>query len=437
MGHTHGVDSEVGRLRTVLVHRPGLELRRITPRSAGRLLFDVLPWVGRAQQEHDSLARVLREHGVEVLYLTEMLQDALEYQPARDEAIASVLASAALGDELRTQVRGHLHRLDPEALAGVLIAGLTPDELTIGRGVVFELLDRHDFVIDPLPNLTFIRDSSVWISDRVAVTSLATAHRRRESELLGVIYRHHPRFAGTKCLYGPELEQVEGGDVLLLAPSVIAVGVGERTTAAGAERLARRVFDAGLAHTVLAVPLDRLGKGAHLDRVCTVVDVDTVVMYPRLAFALTAHTITPRPDGMRVSRPQPLLEAAAQAMGIERLKVIETGLDPLTAPRQQWDDGGNALAVDRRVVVCHERNVETNARLEAAGVQVIRVPASELGSRRGGPRCMTCPVARDPAASPDAGTPSGERARPGMSDEAVTEPHEWAKRPLGQLMSAG
>jgi arginine deiminase len=410
VGYTHGVDSEVGRLRTVLLHRPGLELRRITPRSASRLLFDVLPWAGRAQQEHDVLAGVLRDQGVEVLYVTELLQDALEYQPARDEAIASVLASASLGDELRAQLRGHLDRMDPETLAGVLIAGLTPDELTMGRGVVFELLDRHDFIVDPLPNLTFIRDSSVWISDRVAVTSLAAVSRRRESELLGVIYGHHPRFAGTKCLYGPELEQVAGGDVLLLAPSVIAMGVGGRSTPAGAERLARRVFDAGLAHTMLAVPLNRLGPGVHLDTVCTVVDVDTVVMYPRLAFTLTAHTITPLRDGMRVSRPQPFLEASARAMGIERLRLIETGVDPLTTPRQQWDDGGNALAIDRRVAVCHERNVETNARLEAAGVEVIRVPASELGSHRGGPRCMACPVARDPAASPDADTPPDELA---------------------------
>lgn len=439
MGHTHGADSEVGLLRTVLVHRPGLELRRITPRSAGRLLFDALPWAARAQQEHDALTAVLRDHGVEVLYVTELLQDALEYQPARDEAIASVLASTALGDELRELVRGHLDQLDPEALAQVLIAGLTPDELTIGRGVVFELLDRHDFVIDPLPNLTFSRDSSVWIGDRVAVASLPAAGRHRESELLGVIYGHHPRFAGTKCLYGPQLEQVAGGDVLLLAPGVLAVGVGGRTTAAGAERLARRVFDAGLAHSVLAVPLERLGPGAHLDTVCTMVDVDTMVMYPRHAFTLTAHTVTPRRDGMRVSRPQPFLEAAAQAMGIERLKVIETGLDPLTTTRQQWDDGGNALAIDRRVAVCHERNVETNARLEAAGIQVIEVPASELGSRRGGPRCMVCPVARDPAASADVGVPAREVARPGvfMPHEAVTQPHRQIGRSRGPLAPAG
>jgi len=438
----HGADSEVGRLRTVLVHRPGSELRRITPRRAGRLLFDTLPWVGRAQQEHDILTSVLRDHGVEVLYVTEMLHDTLEYRPARAEAIDSALANAALGDELTAVVRGHLDGLDTAALVQVLIAGLVPDELTTGRGLVFELLDRHDFILAPLPNLAFSRDSSVWISDRVAVTSLSSG-RRRESELIGVIYGYHPRFAGTKYLYDPELEQVEGGDVLLLAPSVVAVGVGERTSSAGVERLARRLFDAGLAHTVLAVPLDRAEPVVHLDTVCTMVDVDTVVMYPRLAFTLTAHTITPRADGMRVTRPRPFLEAAAQAMGIDRLKVIATGVDPLLVPRQQWDDGGNALALDRRVVVCHERNVETNARLEAAGVQVIRVPSSELGSVRGGPRCMTCPVARDPAASPDAGEIADEIADeasgpprpawlPGIAPaDAATKPHGPVLRPPG------
>jgi arginine deiminase len=412
VAYAHGVDSEVGRLRTVLVHRPGLELRRITPRSAGRLLFGGMPWVGRAQQEHDSLTRVLRDHGVEVLYLTELLQDALEYEPARTEAIESALRGAALGDELRSLVRRHLDQLDPETLAQALIAGMTPGELRIGRGVVFELLDRCDFVVEPLPNLTFCRDSSLWIGDRAAVTSLAAPRRRREAELVAVIYAHHPRFAGTKCLYGPGLEPVEGGDVLLLAPSVIAVGAGERTRPAGVERLARHVFDASLAHTMLVVPLSQRGPFSyqtsasgldtpvHLDMVCTMVDVDTVVMHPRLAFTLTAHTITPCQDGLRVSRPQPFLEAAAQAMGIDQLRVVETGLDPVTAHGRQWDDGGNALLIDRGLVVGHERNVETNARLEAAGIRVIPVPASEIGSRRGGPRCLTCPVARDPAASP-------------------------------------
>jgi arginine deiminase len=379
------------------MHRPGAELRRITPRSRSRLLFDGLPWLGRAQQEHDVLTQVLRDHGVEVLFVTELLQDALEYQAARQDAIAAVLADPLLGDELRGQLRGYLDGLDPEALTEALIAGLTPDELRSGSGVVFELLDRHDFVIEPLPNLVFCRDSSVWIGDQFIAASLAAPHRARESRLLQVIYDHHPRFAGTKCLYGPELEHLDGSDLLLLAPGVLAVGVGQRTTPAAAERLARRLFAASLAQTVLALPLARHAPAAQLDTVCTVVDVGTVVMHPALAFTLTAHTISPSQAGLRVSRPQPFLEAAAQAMGIERLNVIDTGLDPLTGPRSQWDDGGNALAIDRRVVISHERNVETNARLESAGVEVIRVPGSELGSRRGGPRSMSCSVARIPA----------------------------------------
>jgi arginine deiminase len=446
VSYTHGADSEVGRLRTVLVHRPGAELRRITPRCRDRLLFDALPWIGRAQQEHDVLTQALRDQGVEVLYVTELLQDALEYRSARDQAIASVLASG-LGDELRSQLRSHLDDLAPEALAQVLIAGLTPDEFRIGQGVVFELLDRHDFVIDPLPNLVFSRDSSVWISDRVVVASM-TARRRRESQLLKVIYDHHPRFAGTKCLYGPELEHLDGGDVLLLAPQVIAVGVGERTTPAGLERLARSVFDAALAHTVIAVPIDKCGPAGNLDTICTMVDVDTAVMYPALAFTLTAHTITPRGDSLRVSRAQPFLEAAAQAMGIERLKVIDTGLDPLTGPRGQWDDGNNALAIGRGVAVSHERNAETNARLEAAGIQVIRVPGSELGSRRGGPRCMSCPVGRDPAGLADAepayaesdrsaGAPGPEVAVVSAACQAEPRPPAEASSPVPVLVPAG
>ena len=412
------------------------------------LLFNALPWVSRAQQEHDIFTHALRDHGVEVLYVTELLQEVLEYQPARDEAIDSVLTDARLGDDLRGQLRGYLENLDPEDLAEVLIAGLTPGELRSGQGVVFELLDRHDFVIEPLPNLTFCRDSSFWISDRVAVASLATAGRSRESRLIRVIYEHHPRFAGTKCLHLPRLEHVEGGDVLLLAPSVVAVGVGGSTTSAGVERLARGVFDAGLAHTVLAIPMGQRGASGHLDTVCTVVDADTVVMYPAFAFTLTAHTITPRADGMRVSRPQPFLEAAAQAMGIAQLKVIDTGLDPLSAPRRQWDDASNALALGSRLAICYERNAETNARLEAAGVEVIRIPGSELGSPRGGPRCMSCPVTRDPAAEQEpaeipelTGQPVGVPACPLLNadvepTDAVTDPGAPVRR-HEQLEPAG
>jgi arginine deiminase len=402
-----GVDSEVGQLNTVLVHRPGLELQRMTPRHVSRLLFGTLPWVSKAREEHDVLCQHLRDQGVQVLYFTALLQDTLQYAGARDEAVRLVVADTRLGDELRAQLRGYLENLDSEQLALVLVAGLTPEELRLGHGVVFELLDRHDFVLDPLPNLVFTRDSSFWVGDRVAVASLA-ADRRREADLMGVIYRHHPRFARTRWLYQPDLENVYGGDVLLFGPGVVAVGVGQRTTPAGAERLARRLFGAGLAQAVLAVPIGRragarLGDqvaadgAGHLDTVCTVIDHGALLMHPAAAYSLVAHTITPQADGLRVSRPQPFLEAAAQAMGVDRVRLIDSGTEPVWGPTGRWDDGSNVLAIGRGVVVSHERNSEANARLEAAGVRVIRVPSSELGSVRGGPRCMTCGISRDPA----------------------------------------
>jgi arginine deiminase len=421
MGQVNGADSEVGQLRTVLMHRPGPELQRLTPRHRDRVLLRALPWLSRARQEHDELSQLLRDEGVEVLYLTELLQDALEYQAARDEAIWLAIGDAGLGDELRDQLRSHLDDMAPEVLAQVLVAGVSPQELKVGHGVVFELLDRHDFVLDPLPNLVFTRDSSLWIGDHIAVASLAARRRRRESGLAGVIYRHHPRFAGTKWLYRHDLEQMEGGDVLLFSPGVIAIGVGERTTPAGAERLARNVFDAGLAHTVLAVPMDQHGDiGGHLDTACTVIDVDSVIMHPAVAYSLNAHSITPRDGGLRISRRQPFLEAAARAMGIDRLRVIDTGTEAADSG-DPWDDDGNVLAIGRRLAVSHERNARANSRLEDAGVRVIRVPSSELGSLRGGPRCMACAVSREPSALADAVLPvePRESARP-LYREAIS-----------------
>jgi arginine deiminase len=400
------VDSEVSRLRTVLLHRPSAELARLTPRNNDSLLFDGIPWVSRAQEEHDAFAEALRGHGVEVLYLGELLSETLTLPEARAELTAGVLSARRFGDSLRATVAGYLADQEPDRLAEVLVAGLAHDEIKSGGGgLVYEMMDRHDFVIDPLPNLLFTRDSSVWVRDRVAVTSLAMRARRRETTLTHAIYRHHPRFAGTELLFDPSLEHVEGGDVLVLAPEVLAIGVGERTTPAGAERLAQRVIAAGLAHTVLAVPIAQERATMHLDTVCTMVDVDAVVMYPNLADSLQAWTVTGGPGGdLRVRSSRPFLEAAAEAMGIERLRVIDTGLDPVTAEREQWDDGNNTLAIAPRLCVAYERNVETNAQLERAGIEVVRISGSELGSGRGGPRCMSCPIQRDPLRADREGT---------------------------------
>jgi arginine deiminase len=401
---TMGATSEVGRLRTVMLHRPGPELRRLTPRNNDQLLFDGVPWVARAQEEHDAFAQALRDRDVEVLQLDKLLTEILVIPAARAELIGAAVDDPRLGSSLQRAATTHLAWLSPEDLAGTLIAGLAHDELRGGRGLAYEVMDRSDFVVPPLPNLLFTRDSSVWVGDEVAVTSLAMPARHRESTITSAIYTHHPRFAGVEQLYGAHLEHLEGGDVLLLSPGVVAVGVGERTTPGGAERLARRVFARGLATTVLVVPIAQQRATMHLDTIATMVDVDAMVMYPAVADSLMAWTVT-APEGvgddadeveLAVTGPQPFVVAAAAAMGIDRLRVIDTGLDPVTAEREQWDDGNNTLALAPRLAVAYERNTVTNAALEAAGIEVVAIAGSELGSGRGGPRCMSCPIQRDP-----------------------------------------
>src|ERR1700677_941203 len=267
------------------------------------------------------------------------------------------------------------------------MAGMTFNELPSGARTDVSLVIRMhhgaDFVIEPLPNLVFTRDSSIWIGARVVIPTLALRARVREASLTDIIYAPHPRFTGVRRAYESRTAPVEGGDVLLLAPGVIAVGVGERTAPAGAEALARSLFDDDLANTVLAVPIAQKRAQMHLDTVCTMVDT------------LSAFTIQRTPDGVTISDAAPFHEAAAKAMGIDKLRVIDTGPDPVIAEREQWDDGNNTLALQPGVVVAYERNVQTNARLLDAGIEVLTVAGSELGTGRGGPRCMSCPAARE------------------------------------------
>lgn len=395
-----GTNSEVGALRMAILHRPGPELRRLNPRNNDQLLFDGLPWVDRAQDEHDEFSALLRARGVDVLLLSDLLTEALQHSgAARMQGVAAAVDARRLGVPLAQELSAYLRGLDPARLAHVLMAGMTFNELPADtRTDVSLVLRMHhggDFVIDPLPNLVFTRDSSIWIGQRVVIPSLALRARVRETSLTDLIYAHHPRFTGVRKAYESRSAPVEGGDVLLLSPGVVAVGVGERTTPAGAEALARSLFDDELAHTVLAVPIAQQRAQMHLDTVCTMVDTDTVVMYANVVDNLSAFTIQRGADGVNISDEAPFLEAAAKAMGIDKLRVIDTGRDPVVAEREQWDDGNNTLALAPGVVVAYERNVQTNARLQEAGIEVLTIAGSELGTGRGGPRCMSCPVARE------------------------------------------
>ncbi|HEX5252471.1 MAG TPA: arginine deiminase family protein, partial [Mycobacterium sp.] len=337
-----GTNSEVGALRVVILHRPGAELLRLNPGNVDQLLFDGLPWVARAQDEHDQFAALLRSRGIEVLLLSDLLTEALTHSgAARMQGVAAAVDARRLGVPLAQELSAYLRGLEPARLAQVLMVGMTFNELPSGtRTDVSLVLRMHhggDFVIDPLPNLVFTRDSSIWIAQRVVIPTLALRARIREASLTDLIYAHHPRFTGVRRAYESRTAPVEGGDVLLLAPGVIAVGVGERTTPAGAEALARSLFDDDLAHTVLAVPIAQRRAQMHLDTVCTMVDTDTVVMYANIVDSLSAFTLQRTPEGVAISEEAPFLEAAAKAMEIDKLRVIDTGLDPVVAEREQWD----------------------------------------------------------------------------------------------------
>ncbi|GAA4919004.1 arginine deiminase [Actinomycetospora succinea] len=405
------MDTEVGPLRTVVLHRPGPELDRLTPRNADRLLFDGIPWVERAQLEHDAFADLLRAQGVRVLLLGDVLRESLAAAPAaRDTGIADAVDERVLGRELAESVRGELASLGDDALADALVGGRTFAELAVtGDSLVRAMAGPLDFAVDPLPNLMFTRDSSVRVGPRIVASSMGMPARRREASLVALAQRHHPELGAVAPTAPRDPSAVEGGDVLLLAPGVLAIGVGERTSPAGAESFARAMFADGLAHTVLAVPIAQRRATMHLDTVATMVDVDTMVIYPGVLEGLEAWTV--RPDGtaptgpapagfasqhLRITGPEPFRPAAARAMGIDTLRAVDTGLESVAAEREQWDDGNNTLALAPGRVVAYERNTTTNARLEAAGIEVLTIAGFELGSGRGGPRCLSCPWERAP-----------------------------------------